>query len=107
MIPMVQEITTAAPKVHIFVCVNDRTQRENNTMPSCGPTITVDQFKELKRWVMAQGWTRIVYCTKVSCLGFCNPEGAVACVYPSGKFFKKINNVDDLKKIVSEEVRKL
>lgn len=104
---MVQEIKNAVPKIHIFVCVNDRSQRQDNTMPSCGPTITIEQFKELKKWVMAQGWTRSVYCTKVSCLGFCNPEGGVACVYPSGRFFKGIKNVEDLKKIVSEEVLRL
>ena len=98
-----QEISFPKPQLHIFVCINDRSNRVNS-LPSCGPLITSDLVKELKHWIQANGLTTRVYATKAKCLGFCTPKGGVACVYPSGKFFTEIQNLDDLKKIVLDEL---
>ena len=96
-----QEILFSKPKLHLFVCVNDRT-KTNDTKPSCSPQITSDMIKEVKQWVREQGWTSSVYVTKTQCLGFCNPDRGVACIYPQGKFVKGIQNIDDLKLLIIE-----
>ncbi|MBI2573744.1 (2Fe-2S) ferredoxin domain-containing protein [Candidatus Woesearchaeota archaeon] len=95
------------PRMHVFICVNDRTGQPNDPKPSCGPTISTEMYKEVKQWTRTQGWTNQVYVTKVSCLGFCNPEGGVMCVWPQGRFVKGIQTVDDMKKVISEEYAKV
>jgi (2Fe-2S) ferredoxin len=94
-------------KIHLLVCVNDRSCKEGNIMPSCGPTVTAADVTEVKLWIRQQGWTGSVVATKCQCLGFCNPEGGVACVYPSGRFFKAISSVEDLKNILRDEMDQL
>ena len=94
------------PDIHLLVCINDRSKKET-PMPSCGPTISPDDVKQIKLWIRQQGWTGSVIATKCQCLGLCNSEGGVACIYPSGKFFKGIRSVDELKKIVIDEMQTL
>lgn len=100
---MIEQVAFPKPKVHLFVCINDR--QETTGMPSCGPRMTKAQVKEIKQWIQQQGLTTHVYCTSVKCLGFCNPEKSICCVYPSGRFFK-IDGVEDCKKIVMDEMKK-
>ncbi len=99
-----QEINFLKPKLHLFVCINDRSNRPNNNIPSCGPKIDGGDVKEVKRWIIKQGLATKIYCTKAQCLGFCNPEGGVAVIYPAGKFYKGIKNVEDLKEIIKKEI---
>ena len=94
------DIQFPKPQVHLFVCINER----NTEMASCGPRITAEDVREVKKWIVSQGWATKVYCTKAKCLGFCDPEGSVACVYPSGRFIAGIQTAEDLKKIVMEEL---
>ncbi len=98
-----QPITFQKPKLHLFICTNDRTGVPNNTKPSCGPRISPEHVKELKRWICEQGLTTRVYCTQAKCLGFCNAEASVVCAYPEGKFFK-IQSVEELKKHILEKI---
>ena len=95
------------PKLHLFVCINDRTGIPDNDTPSCGPTITAEMVKEVKQWIRDHGWTTEIYCTKVKCLGFCNEEGGVAVMYPQGRFVKGLRSVDDIKQFVVEEWEKI
>jgi len=97
---------TYRPKIHLLVCINDRSKRED-PMPSCGPTMTAEHVKELKLWIRQQGRTGVVIATKCQCLGLCNAEGGVACIYPSGRFFKGIKSVDELKNIIVDEMNRL
>ena len=99
-----EDIQFPKPKLHIFVCVNDRTEIQGNTTPSCGPRIKAEDVKEIKLWLREKGWTTQVYCTKAKCLGFCDPDGSVAVVYPKGRFIKGIQSVEDLKQIILEEL---
>ena len=99
-----QDIDFPKPKVHLFVCVNDRSNNPHTATPSCGPRIKPEDVKKVKEWIREQGLTTVVYCTKVQCLGFCNAEGSVAVVYPKGRFVKGIQNVEDLKTIIKEEL---
>ncbi|HIH10752.1 TPA: (2Fe-2S) ferredoxin domain-containing protein [Candidatus Woesearchaeota archaeon] len=98
-----EEIKFPKPKIHLFVCVNDRT-KSNNPTPSCGPRIKPEDVKKVKEWIHSEGLTTEVYCTKAQCLGFCNPEGSVAVIYPKGKFIKGIQTKDDLKQLLREEM---
>ena len=98
-----EDIIFPKPKVHLFVCINDRAEMIGNSKPSCGPRMTPEHVKELKLWIRAKGLTRQVYCTKVKCLGFCNPEGSVAVAYPQGRFVK-VQSVEDLKLVIKEEL---
>lgn len=99
-------ISFPKPKIHLFVCINDRTGTHSDK-PSCGPRIRAEDVAEVKQWIRNEGLTTMVYCTKAQCLGFCNEESSVACVYPSGRFVKGIQNKEDLKEIVKEELDKL
>ena len=99
-----EEILFPKPKFHLFVCVNDRSGIPGNTKPSCGPRIKPEDVKELKRWTREQGWGNLIWCTQVKCLGLCNDEGSVCCLYPEGKFVKGIQRVEDLKEMVKKEV---
>ncbi len=92
------------PKLHLFVCINDRSAIPGNATPSCGPRIRPDDVKEVKRWIRENGWTSQVYCTQAKCLGFCNAESSVACLYPEGKFVKGIQTVEDVKELIREEI---
>ncbi len=106
---MVEQIRFPAPKIHIVICVNDRSccQDSGDEMPSCAPRITKKHVKEVKQWIMQQGLTGQIYCTAAQCLGFCNAEGSVACIYPSGRFFKDIQGTKDIIKIIKEEIKEL
>ena len=95
-----EKINFPKPKLHLFVCINDRSSRPNNKNPSCGPTITRENVKEINDWIKENGLTLQVYCTKTQCLGFCNSEGGVAVIYPTGKFYKGIKSASDLKQII-------
>jgi len=101
-----QQINFPKPRLHFFVCVNDRTGT-GSTTPSCGPRINADDIKVIKQWIREQGWTGIVQCTKAACLGFCNKESSVACVYPEGKFVKGILSAEEIKTFILEETEKL
>lgn len=100
---MMEEIQTPQPLVHVFVCVNDRTAQPGNTIPSCGPAVTPEMVKEVKAWIRGQGWGTQVYCTKVLCLGFCNSAGGVVRVFPSGRFFRGIRNIGEIKQVILDE----
>lgn len=99
-----QDINFPKPKLHLFVCVNDRSGIHHNDKPSCGPRIKPEDVKKVKEWIREQGLTTTVYCTKAQCLGFCNAEGSVAAAYPKGRFVKGIQNVEDLKELIKEEL---
>ncbi len=44
--------------------------------------------------------------TKAQRLGFCNPEGSCAVVYPQGRFVKGIQSKEDIQQLVKEEAEK-
>ncbi|MBS3065251.1 MAG: (2Fe-2S) ferredoxin domain-containing protein [DPANN group archaeon] len=101
------DILFQKPEKHFFICINDRTIIDGNRKSSCGPKIKPEDVDEVKKWLLQQGLAGQVYCTKVKCLGFCNPIGGVAAVYPTGKFVKGLQNSEDIKKFVAEELQKI
>ncbi|MBI4151406.1 (2Fe-2S) ferredoxin domain-containing protein [Candidatus Woesearchaeota archaeon] len=100
------ETISFKPTLHVFICTNDRAQT-GDPRPSCGPQITPEMVKEIKLWIRTQGLTADIYCTKASCLGFCNPDGGVMCIWPQGIFLKGITSVDEIKQVISDEARRV
>lgn len=88
------------PKIHLFVCTNNR----NGESASCAPRIDDTIVTSVKKWVISQGLAKEVYCTKTRCLGFCNSNGGVACVYPNGNFYTNIQSEEHLKQIIMEKL---
>jgi len=99
-----EDISQFKPKLHVFICINDRTSIGT---ASCSPIISLEMVKEIKSWILQQGLATDIFCTKTKCLGFCNPEGGVMCVWPSGRFVKGIKTVNEIKQIINEEYEKL
>ncbi|MEK6923445.1 MAG: (2Fe-2S) ferredoxin domain-containing protein [Nanoarchaeota archaeon] len=99
-----EDISFQKPEKHFFICINDRTTVPGNQKSSCGSKIKPEDVDEAKRWLLQQGLAGQVYCTKVRCLGFCNPEGGVAVVYPKGRFVKGLQNANDIKQFMQEEL---
>jgi len=95
------------PKLHIFVCTNDRTEIEGNIKPSCAPTITKEQVKEVKQWIATQGLVGKVFCTATHCLGFCSPKGGNACAWPAGRYVQGLQKTEDIKQFILEELKKV
>ncbi len=87
-------------KIHTFVCVNDK---QNPDKPDCAQHISQEQFNELKLWNRQIHFPNNLL-TKTGCLGVCNPSGGVVAVYPSGNFYKGIQSINDIKKIIEDEL---
>ncbi len=98
-----QTISFPKPKIHLFVCVNERPK--DHPKPSCGPRITPEEVKKLKQWIVENGLSTQVYCTKALCLGFCNAQSSVAVIYPEGRFVK-YQQIEELKELIKEETLK-
>lgn len=97
---MAEQILTK-PKMHVFICINEQI---NDPKPSCAPRITEEDVKEIKLWLHQQGHTKDIFCTKTKCLGFCNPEGSVICIWPQRKFFK-VQNKEEIKELIQKEFK--
>jgi (2Fe-2S) ferredoxin len=97
---MVEEILSLKPRLHFFICINEREDKS-----SCNPKITSQDVSDIKSWLRKEGLFD-VWATKTKCLGFCNKEGGVLCVYPQGKFFKGLKSKEDIKKIIKDFIGK-
>lgn len=106
LVPMIEEMSQFAPKLHFFVCLNDRTKRASSKA-SCGPLISEEMVKELKLWIREQGMQQAVYITKTGCLGACNKEGGVIVTYPNGKFHKGFTSLTEIKEFIASEIANL
>lgn len=90
------------PKMHVFICCNDRSATPENTTPSCSPRIKEEDVKEIKLWLRTTGHGDI-FCTKTKCLGFCNEESSVMCMWPQGKFLK-VKSKEEIKEAIKKEI---
>lgn len=90
------------PKMHLLVCCNDRSSIPGNITPSCSPRIREEDVKEIKLWLRSQGHISDIFCTKTKCLGFCNENSSVICIWPQGKFIK-IQNKEEIKDVILSE----
>ena len=92
------------PKLHLFVCVNDRTKRSPD-MVSCAPEVTQETVKQVKLWILQNGLVHDVLITKTGCLGICPREGGMMVVYPRGRWITGIKSAEDIIVIIQEELK--
>ena len=91
------------PKLHLFVCINDRTRRAPD-MASCAPEVTAETVKQVKLWILQNGLVHDVLITKSGCLGICPQEGGIMVLYPKGKWVTGIKGADDIIAVIQEEL---
>lgn len=90
-------------KLHIFMCVNDRSNLEIKK-DSCGPKISTQTFLEVKKWIHDNNLSKEVYITRTFCLGACNSKGGSILIYPKGKYFISIENSEEIIRLINEEL---
>ena len=98
---MIEDITYQKLTIDLFICVNDRSN-DFEPKSSCGPTITKEMVKDVKIWVRSQGFP--VRVTATYCQGGCNPDGGTCTLYPSGRWLKGLRTVEDMKRVILDEV---
>ena len=81
-------------KKHLFVCVNERGMSKD----CCKDVKGFEVFKELKEFVIGNGYTNDVWVTKTGCLGFCNDIGTTIVIYPDKVWFMQ-TTPEDLKEV--------
>jgi hypothetical protein len=69
------------PKVHLFVCTNDR-DPASLLGPGCGAT-GLQVFQALKRCVGDDGAYASIWVTQTACMGICPKKGATVAIYAS------------------------
>ncbi|HIH26174.1 (2Fe-2S) ferredoxin domain-containing protein [Candidatus Woesearchaeota archaeon] len=84
------------PLKHVIVCVNERENED-----CCINVGGMELFLYLKNYVKSNGLSGSVWITRSKCLGFCNSTGAVAVIYPEGKWFTEIKE-EDYEEIIKE-----
>jgi (2Fe-2S) ferredoxin len=71
-----------APKVHLFVCANQRPP-DAPLGPGCGASGR-DVYEALKEEVATRRAYQAVWVTQTKCLGVCPKQGATVAVYRGG-----------------------
>lgn len=89
-------------KMQVFICVNEREIKS-----SCAPTISLENYVELKKWLREKNLIKEIYLTKTGCLGFCNPIGGVISMWPQKKLFTEIESIEEIKTIILKEYNEL
>jgi (2Fe-2S) ferredoxin len=69
------------PKVHLFVCTNDR-DPASLLGPGCGAA-GLQVFQALKRCVADDGAYASIWVTQTGCMGICPKKGATVALYAS------------------------
>jgi len=81
-----------APKVHLFVCANDRSA-DSPLGTGCrerGEAL----YNALKEEVAKRRDYSSVWVTKTHCLGICPKAGATVAIYPAGVVLKEVQAND-------------
>ena len=78
-------------KKHIFICVNEKDEKNQDFCSKVGGSDVYIKFKEA---VAERGLISQVYVTRTRCLGFCNPVGPTVVIYPEGKWFTEVKEED-------------
>ena len=76
---------------HIFVCVNEKEDKNKDFCNKVGGSDVYFKFKEA---VAQRGLIGLVYVTRTRCLGFCNPVGTTIAVYPQGNWYHQVKQED-------------
>lgn len=101
-----EKLNIEKPLLHIFVCVNDRCETQNGqktSKPSCGPTIDLEELKNLKIRIKLSQISCHVKLTQTKCLGFCSPIGSIILLQPKQEYYL-INSVKEIEDLIKSEL---
>ncbi len=84
------------PAKHIIVCVNERQEGD-----CCKKVGGENLYFKLKDFIKNNGLSGRVWVTRSRCLGFCNPVGTTAVIYPEGRWLTEITEAE-LKELLNE-----
>jgi (2Fe-2S) ferredoxin len=84
--------------MHVIICINEKEKKN-----SCSPTISINDYLEIKKWAKENKLIPEIFITKSSCIGFCNPVGGVIAIFPQMKYYFEIEDLESIKKIIIEE----
>ncbi len=87
-------------KKHIFICENIRD--ESNSKQSCGRLGGVEIRNEFKKRLRELGLSKTIRANSSGCLGACK-HGAVAVVYPEGRWYGEVK-LDDIEEIIQADL---
>ena len=95
-------ITDLGYKKHVFVCVNEREEGNDD----CKKVKGYEIFRALKDFVMSNGLVRDVWVTKTGCLGFCNDVGTTIVIYPDKVWFMQTTEQDleEVKEFITKDL---
>jgi (2Fe-2S) ferredoxin len=77
-----------APRLHVFVCVNERAA-DDPLGPGCGQRGTA-VYERLKDEVARRGEVQTVWVTRTHCLGVCPAQGCTVAVHPPARVFRDV-----------------
>jgi (2Fe-2S) ferredoxin len=79
------------PIAHLFICHHEK----DSEKPSCGKNLNLNasQFKKELKEVCRERWGKRVRINSSGCLGKCS-RGVAAVLYPSGKWYLKLDKND-------------
>ena len=95
------------PFLHVFVCINDRSNRNSN-LPSCAPEIDQNTVRNVKAWIIQNQLIHKVLITKTKCLGICPENGGVMVIYKKNKqngiWYNNIQDENDIVQAIKQEL---
>ena len=87
-------------KKHIFICVNEKDEKNQDFCSKVGGSDVYLKFKEA---VAERGLISQVYVTRTRCLGFCNPIGTTIVVYPAATWYHQVKP-EEVQDIIDKEL---
>jgi len=81
-------IAPMAPRLHLFVCANRRTDSSlGGGCAEAGDAV----YDALKEDVATRARLADIWITKTHCLGLCPPRGSTVASYPLGRVFTEVH----------------
>lgn len=97
------ELNLPKYKLNVLICVNKRPS--DAIKPSCGnnTNFTINDFKELKKWLKDSDLKSKVKLIRTHCLGICPKEGFIILIFPKQKYYH-LSNLEELKEFIENKV---
>lgn len=89
-------------KLHVFICITEKPHQA-----SCAPKVSMQNFLDVKRWLVEEGLNKEISCARTGCMGLCSSKGGVMVVYPTKRSVRGITSIDEIKKVILEEYSKV
>jgi predicted metal-binding protein len=99
-----EKLSIEKPLLHIFVCINDRTNLPEPKKPDCGPKINKEEIIQIKRTIKDKDLKSKIKITFTNCLGICSSKGPVILLQPMQEYYI-INSTQDILDIIKEKTQ--